>query len=148
MQKKIIEKAIAFARKLEVSANKNELCFIHGDYNPGNILFTGDIPTGLIDLDWSRKGLPLEDLAYTLMMFMRDYATKSFRFDEERFLELCSWYGLREADFPDLKKYLILYAFYDANLFRRLKALPNRELYYSYQKEMLDDFCLRFAEPE
>jgi aminoglycoside phosphotransferase (APT) family kinase protein len=38
--------------------------FIHGDFHPGNLLWTGDQLTGIIDWESSSMGPPGEDLAH------------------------------------------------------------------------------------
>ncbi|MFK0156637.1 phosphotransferase family protein [Streptomyces sp. NPDC090499] len=42
------------------------LALVHGDYRIGNILFTGDGLTGVVDWEMAHVGDPLEDLAWAL----------------------------------------------------------------------------------
>lgn len=42
---------------------------VHGDYNPNNLLFTGDNVTGLLDFEYARKTARLMDLANGFMEF-------------------------------------------------------------------------------
>ena len=56
-----------------------EGCFVHGDFHHGNILAHAGRIVGFIDLDWCRVSSPYEDLAFTLMMMLRDYENWSPR---------------------------------------------------------------------
>lgn len=42
---------------------------IHGDYHPGNVIFTGERVAGIIDFDWARMDLRLTDVALALLYF-------------------------------------------------------------------------------
>lgn len=120
----------------------NRLCFVHGDFHHGNMIVDGDKIVGFIDFDWCRVGNPLEDLAFTAMMLLRDYR-KGFRFDEAYLDKILGWYGLE----PRLKElfleYLILYVMYDVYVFKHA-SMNNHEFYYRYQLTFLEQICKRY----
>ncbi len=139
-----VKKAIEIVNRFEQNLQERDFCFVHGDYHPGNVIFNGDKIIGLLDTDWSRKGHCLEDLAYTLMMFLRNYQQQQFHFDFENYSKFLGWYGIQESDIPMFREYFILYTFYDTHLFRDLEQLPNRDRVFEFQKRFLEDACQRF----
>lgn len=120
----------------------DKLCFVHGDFHHGNMIVDGGKIVGFIDLDWCRVGNPLEDLAFTAMMLLRDYK-KGFKFDEAYLDKILVWYGLD----PGLKKlfleYFILYAMFDVYVFKHA-SMDNHEFYYKYQLRFLKHICKRY----
>lgn len=139
-----IDEATKRVSVYEQHLSEKDLCFVHGDYHPGNVVFNKKRVVGLLDTDWSRKGSPLEDLAYAVMMFLRDYRDAHFVFRKKNYRKFLGWYGDAEQDAAILREYILLYAFYDTHLFRELDSLPNRERIFKYQKELLIDLCRRF----
>jgi len=140
---KRIQKAINIIKDFRDSLQEKNFCFVHGDYHPGNIIFQKDRVIGLLDFDFARKGSYLEDLAYTLMMFLRNYQGP-FEFREKDYLKFLGWYGIKKGHIPILNEYLILYTFYDFHLFRDLEQLPKQSMFIQYQKDFLKDVCTRF----
>lgn len=139
-----VEQAIEYLRSRERDLTEEQKCFVHGDYHPGNLLFNGDTIVGLLDTDWSRKGNGIEDLAYTIMMFMRDYRKDAFTFDEAILARCLKWYGLPEDEKLTFYKYLILYAFHDVDLFDRFDTIPHPEKTRTFQRAFLAEVCSRF----
>ena len=141
---KRVEKAINIIKKFKNKLSKKDLCFIHGDYHPGNVIFRENEVVGLLDFDFSRKDVPFEDLAYTLMMFLRDYQ-KPFEFNEENYFKFLNWYGVKKEDFLIINEYLILFTFYDFHLLKYLEQIPNQDMFFEFQRDFLRDICLRFT---
>ncbi len=52
---------------------------IHGDFQPGNVLFDGDKLTGIVDWELSSIGAQLLDVGWMMMMSDRDSWHESFR---------------------------------------------------------------------
>ena len=116
--------------------------FVHGDYHHGNILARGNRIIGFIDLDWCRVGSPYEDLAFTLMMLMRDYESWSHSFRWSMYHDMLDCYGF-DGDANLLFDYLILYALFDCNIFKSAR-FDNSVAFFEYQKQFLETMCLSF----
>lgn len=138
-----IQKAVNIVKNFQNNLQKQDICFIHGDYHPGNIIFKENEIIGLLDFDFSRSGSFLEDLAYTVMMFLRNYK-QPFEFNEEDYQKFLNWYRVKEEDIIIFNEYLILYTFYDFHLFRDLKQLSNQDKFIEYQRCFLENVCRRF----
>ncbi|HEX2835409.1 MAG TPA: glycosyltransferase [Thermoanaerobaculia bacterium] len=67
-------------RRLEARVAEQSLPVVghHGDYWPGNV-FTGDRRVEVIDFEGFREGLPLEDVAYFLVMLELPFSWPFFR---------------------------------------------------------------------
>lgn len=144
VQKRIMQ-AMRNVRNASGRFKSDELCFVHGDFHHGNALVEkkGRI-AGFIDLDWCRIGHPLEDLAYTVMMFLRQYASKTFQFNQRHFQKLLKWYNLDKKLLGLFKEYFILYALYDVYIFRHASNLKNKEFYLDYQLSFLEAVSDKF----
>lgn len=141
-----VQKRIKQAIKNVINASKkftaNELCFVHGDFHHGNILVDkNDKIIGFLDLDWCRVGHPLEDLSYTIMMFLRDYASKTFQFNQESFQKFLKWYNCDQKLLALFKDYFILSTLYDIYIFKHTSILKNKKLYFNYQLSFLKAVC-------
>ncbi len=136
--------ATALHRVEEASAcfGTDDACFVHGDYHWGNLLVdeAGDV-TGLLDLDWCRVAHPLEDLAYTAMMLVRDYDAVEPRLST--LARILGWYGLQARERALFDEYFILYTLFDVHLFRDATELRDRERFFSYQRTLLERLCAR-----
>lgn len=119
---------------------EKELCFVHGDYHFGNAVFQHEKPIGLLDLDWSHPGFPLEDLGYTVQTLFRDYR-KEFEYPGEMVQLMLQAYGLEQERYSLFQEYLILGAFYDLDVFARLKGIENGDFYLKYQQNVLETLC-------
>ncbi len=139
-----IEKALREVNSIEKGLSEKDPCFIHGDYHPGNIIFHNTGVIGLIDTDWARVGYYLEDLAYTIMMFLRDYREPNFQFREHELEKLMGWYQIPEEHVVQLKEYILLYTLYDLHIFKNLPEVSAQEPYLSYQRSMLSSLCGTF----
>jgi aminoglycoside phosphotransferase (APT) family kinase protein len=139
-----ISTALERATARNAALTEQELCFVHGDFHPGNIVFSGNTVTGLLDTDWSRKGYGIEDLAYTLMTFMRDYRADAFTFDQQQFERYLAWYGLPQEAYADFVEYFILYTLFDLHLFDRTNTIPHPEKTREFQRAFLRAVCERF----
>lgn len=112
-----------------------ERCIIHGDFHPGNIVFNGDLVSGLIDTDFVRPGHYLEDLAFSTMMFLRDF-TKPYIYVES---EIGFYYDLYKAprtDYDLFKHYLLLFCFFDIETFEGMANQTNNRDLLDYQIRM------------
>ncbi|MBI5457863.1 aminoglycoside phosphotransferase family protein [Candidatus Kaiserbacteria bacterium] len=138
-----LEQALSKVRNFEQNLSEKDLCFIHGDYHPGNIVFRENKVAGLIDLDWSRKGYYMEDLAYTLMTLMRDFRRPIFVFNKDEFDAALQGYGLRSSDMSVFWEYMLLAVFYDLYLMRTLPELRDKTHLVPFQLSFLDDLLLR-----
>ncbi|MDD4989486.1 MAG: aminoglycoside phosphotransferase family protein [Candidatus Pacebacteria bacterium] len=143
-EKKRIQQSIDYVVAREERFAESEKCFVHGDYHPGNTIFKGSKVVGLLDLDWSRKGYGIEDLAYTVMMFLRDYRLPKFLFKKEKLANYIKWYDLAREQVRDLHEYLILYTFYDVHLFDRLSSIPDPKKFRAFQRAFLNEICEQF----
>jgi aminoglycoside phosphotransferase (APT) family kinase protein len=114
-------------------------CFVHGDFHHGNILGHKDRIIGFIDLDWCRVSSPYEDLAFTLMMLLRDYKNWSLNFRWTVYREMLSFYNFKE-DAMLLNDYIILYALFDCAVFKR-SQFDNAKAFFEYQKRFLEAVC-------
>lgn len=130
-----IEEALRAVEKIHDESS--DLSFIHGDFHHGNVLFSDDRVSGVIDCNWCRVGDPREDVAYTAMTYLRDFRTKDFRFDREKFRRYLEWYGMNPED-PDFRHFLILAAFWDFATFNMYENPRDREFYHSYQKGVVE----------
>jgi uncharacterized protein YyaL (SSP411 family)/aminoglycoside phosphotransferase (APT) family kinase protein len=133
--------------RVEEAAGRLEpggLVFVHGDFHWGNLL-ADDLGrvTGMVDLDWCRVASPLDDLAYTAMMLVRDYDGGVARLaDVDRIL---AWYGLERGEVGPFLDRFLLYALFDVHLFRHADGLPDRERYVRFQVTMLEELCRRLG---
>ncbi len=118
---------------------EEDACFVHGDFHHGNILAMDGKVAGFIDLDWCRAAHPLEDLAFTLMMLLRNYDAWSPAFQRRRYNELISLYGYT-GDASILNDYIVLYALFDCDVFKKT-SFENAENYYTYQTQFLEILC-------
>ena len=136
---KRIKQAMGNVRNASDGFKSNELCFVHGDFHHGNTLVDkkGKI-VGFIDLDWCRIGHPLEDLAYTVMMFLRQYTSETIQFNKRHFQKLLKWYNLDQKLLDLFKEYFILYTLYDVYIFKYASNLKNKEFYLNYQLSFLE----------
>jgi len=120
----------------------DEMCYVHGDFHHGNLLINGD-DIGLIDFDWSRIAHPFEDLAFSVMMLMRDYRKDNFKLDEDFIEELIDEYGVERRMVSLFRDYLVLYSFYDYCVFNE-GNLKGREYFMRYQREILETLCGKY----
>jgi len=137
-QRNRLEEAVARVERFEKNLLEHELCFIHGDYHPGNIVFKDNKVIGLIDVDWSRKGYYMEDLSYTLMTLMRDFRQKDFEFDEKKFNGALMSYGLEKEKMPIFIEYMFLAVFYDFFLYKTLQEVQHMTHLAPFQLSFLD----------
>ena len=142
---KRIKQAMGNVRNASDGFKSNELCFVHGDFHHGNTLVDkkGKI-VGFIDLDWCRIGHPLEDLAYTVMMFLRQYTSETIQFNKRHFQKLLKWYNLDQKLLDLFKEYFILYTLYDVYIFKYASNLKNKEFYLNYQLSFLETVSDKF----
>lgn len=115
------------------------VCFVHGDFHHGNILALNDRITGFIDLDWCRIGSPCEDLAFTLMMLLRDYDNWSPAFRWPVYREMLRAYDF-QGDTTRLNDFIILYALFDCDVFKHAQ-FDNARAFFEYQKRFLEGAC-------
>ena len=133
----------AIERVAEYEIRRTERCFVHGDIHPGNMIFSKGEITGLIDVDWCRAGLDLEDLAYLVMMAVRDYRKPCFETLDRDFFENClNQYGLHQTDRSILDEYMVLYTLYDLDLFFSTPQMSKRSFFVEYQRGMVEKLCL------
>lgn len=125
---------------------KEDLCFVHGDFHYGNIIFNDrDKIIGLVDFDLCRIGHPFEDLGYTVMMLLRHYKTNIFKFSKSLYSRFIKWYDIKRVTHSSLfVEYLLVYTLYDIALFKESPYLNNKEYYLSYQLSMLKNLCKQF----
>ena len=118
----------------------SDLVFVHGDFHYGNILVDEvESIAGLIDLDWCRVGHPMEDLAYTAMMLVRDYGNDITRWEDID--GILGWYELDESLRDHFNDYLVLYTLFDIHLFQVAVNLDQKALYREIQVRMLEEIC-------
>ena len=60
---------------------RKEPLMIHGDFQPGNVLFVQDQVVGVIDWDYAHLDDPLLELAYGMIMFSAKFAVPGETFD-------------------------------------------------------------------
>lgn len=101
-----------------ISRGEGEMCFVHGDYHPGNILIDTDknIITGLIDLDWCHVWSIYEDLSLIILSIIRDISQTHFVYSEATINDLLVFYPW-QIDFQKLKKYILLRSVHDLSFF-------------------------------
>jgi len=114
-------------------------CFVHGDFHHGNILAHNGRIIGLIDLDWCRVSSPYEDLAFTLMMLLRDYKNWSNNLRWSVYREMLGFYDFK-GDVTLLNDHIILYALFDCAIFKRSQFV-NAKAFFEYQKRFLEATC-------
>lgn len=140
-----VKRAIREVSKNLASNTIKDLCFIHGDFHHGNIVYNESKEiVGILDLDWCRVGYYLEDIAFTIMMFLRHYQTDHFTFNEDEFLKIVDFYKVDKNRLILLKEYLILYGFFDVCLFNEITGLSKKEYFLNYQKTLLNEICKQF----
>jgi thiamine kinase-like enzyme len=122
-----------------------ESCFVHGDFHHGNIIANKGRVVGFIDLDWCRVGHPAEDLGYTMMMLLRDYASWSAAFRRKRYEDLLSLYRYH-GDRSILNDQIVLYALFDCGVFKNAD-FERAEYFHAYQKMFLETVCMELATP-
>lgn len=114
----------------------DRLAFVHGDFHWGNLLVADDGRVdGLLDLDWCRVSDPLEDLAYSAMMLVRNCDGGPWRLDDLD--RVVAWYGPGPLDTGRFRDLFLLYAFFDAVLFREATGLPDRERFVRLQLDLI-----------
>ena len=114
-------------------------CFVHGDFHHGNILVKNGRIVGFIDLDWCRVSSIYEDLAFTLMMLLRDYENWSYAFRWSVYSEILDYYDF-SGDPVLLNDHLILYALFDCAVFKS-SSFDKAEAFFKYQKQFLETAC-------
>lgn len=137
-----VERALSGVAAARTRFGRSQCAFVHGDFHWGNLLVDdhGEV-VALLDLDWCRVGHPLEDLAYTAMMLLRDYDSPTPRFDElDRILD---WYDPQGVDRSLFDEYLVLYALFDVHLFWAAADLTDRSRYLQYQLWFLEALTQR-----
>jgi aminoglycoside phosphotransferase (APT) family kinase protein len=115
-------------------------CFVHGDFHHGNILAQNGRILGFIDLDWCRISSFYEDLAFTLMMLLRDYENWSYSFRWSAYREMIDYYGFN-GDTSLLNDHLILYALFDCGVFKSAH-FEDAKNFFKYQTQFLETICL------
>jgi hypothetical protein len=68
--------ALEIEEGVHAKALKAEEVVVHGDFQPGNVLYRGEKACGLIDWDYARLDNPLMDLAYGLLMYAGNLSSK------------------------------------------------------------------------
>jgi aminoglycoside phosphotransferase (APT) family kinase protein len=114
-----------------------KFCFVHGDFHHGNILCENGVVTGLIDVDWCRVGTAYEDLAYLIMMLMRDYRC-DFAFDTQMYAKYIKMAAVR--DLKIFSEYMLLYVLFDTAITKTIKTKRYRN-FYRYQLDFLRYAC-------
>ncbi len=133
-----VESAVSSVKDFTAGLTLDDLCFIHGDFHFGNIVLNEAFEiVGLLDMDWVRVGHPFEDVAYTTMMYMRDYSKEVFDLDYKKLRQMMDWYGVRKEDERIFMDYFLL------SIFDNISIPKNeRDLRYSrYQKSYLKAVC-------
>lgn len=121
------------------SYSPEDSCFVHGDFHHGNILAHNGQIIGFIDLDWCRVSSPYEDIAFTLMMLLRDYQNWSHDFKWPMYQKMLDVYGF-EGETSILNDYIILYALFDCAVFKS-SNFENSNAFFEYQKDFLESTC-------
>lgn len=112
-------------------------CFVHGDFHPGNILFVGEKINGLIDTDWCRASVHFEDIAYLIVMMLRDYRYDTFESVDVNLLEQAmSWYRISGRERFDLIEYIVATAAHEMHLFSRY--FPDSPKHLEFQRQMVE----------
>ncbi len=141
-----LEAALKRVKAFSGTCSDEEHCFVHGDMHQGNAIVddSGAIH-GLVDCDFAHRGHPFEDLAYTVMMYLRPYDDPSFTFNAELYQQLLDWYGLHADHCSLFGEYLLLAALFDIDVFFGAATLEARPYYLAYQISMVQDLCARFS---
>lgn len=135
-----VEKALRGVDRAARGFDQADLVFVHGDFHYGNLLVDRHQEvTGLLDLDWCRIGHPLEDLAYTAMMLLRDFDATGTPVDMDG---IQGWYGLDRELRGLFADYLILYAAFDVHLFRHAGNLDRRDFFLEHQVRLTERLVL------
>jgi len=121
-------------------------CFVHGDFHHGNILAYKNRIIGFIDLDWCRISSLYEDLAFTLMMLMRDYRNWSHSFQWSKYYQLLDYYRFK-GNINLLNDHLILYTLFDCDVFKSA-SFDDAGVYLKYQKIFLETLCQNLSSTE
>lgn len=141
-----IDQALAHVAAHEAILTPQDLCFIHGDFHHGNIIVNDRREiTGLIDLDFSRIGYPLEDLGFTVMMCLRSCDRNVFVLDLPYERQLLEWYGLHPDQHSLFAEYLLLGGLIDLWAFTVSTGMQQRDAYLQYQISLVQDCCARFT---
>jgi hypothetical protein len=94
---------------------------------------------GFIDLDWCRVSSIYEDLAFTLMMLLRDYENWSYAFRWSVYSEILDYYDF-SGDPVLLNDHLILCALFDCAVFKS-SNFDKAAAFFKYQKQFLETAC-------
>lgn len=124
--------------------NPENISYVHADWHLGNLVLCDGAVAGVLDWDWSHFNDPLEDVAFSVMMYLRDYRFGNFNFDAERLARLLEYYRLESERYPLFTEYLLLGAFFDLDGFAYMPGIPIREKYVCYQRQTVEDLCARF----
>lgn len=131
-----IEKSLSYVGYVE-HTQLYERCFVHGDFHPGNMLFVGKKVNGLIDTDWCRSSVHLEDIAYLIVMMLRDYRRKTFDSVNIDLIEKATfWYKLDERERSALIEYIVTTAAHEMHLFSRY--FPDHPHHIEFQRQMIE----------
>jgi Ser/Thr protein kinase RdoA (MazF antagonist) len=136
-----ITKTIENVKNYISDLRKEEFCFVHGDIHHGNVLIDNGEAVGLIDLDWLRIGNKFEDLAFTVMLLLREHKSEHFEFNNAKYEWLINGYGFEENEEEILKDYIRLYSLYDIFIFLNFPEGGKKEYYFNYQLSLLEFFC-------
>lgn len=128
-----IDKILNNVELERISAKPHELCFVHGDFHSGNVLYLGGRVSGLIDLDWMRVGFPEEDLGYLIMMICRNL-DGSLTFNPRGMSEIINIINASGINCFRLNKYIVLFAVFDLMLFSSFVNTEPGKYWFEYQK--------------
>jgi aminoglycoside phosphotransferase len=131
-----IKESIRLVERYNMALLPTEKCILHGDYHPGNILFNNSKIVGMIDTENICYGSPLEDLGFTIMMFMRNFQ-KEFEFDVRRYEYLKKCYNNTIAENAILASFVLLFALFDLDTFENSASESGLRKYSKYQRSMV-----------
>ncbi len=101
--------------KAHAATVPEETVLVHGDYRTGNLLFSGEEVTGVLDWEFAQLGDPMRDVAWVLAASNRvgsDLAC--YILPPDRFVALYEQYSGRRVNWPAIRYWQVYHQLFNA----------------------------------
>ena len=138
-----LNEAFNSTKKFYSSYPDTESVFVHGDYHHGNVLVNSDMQIiALLDLDWCRFGHRIDDLAFSVMMFLRTQKRSPSDISWNEILLSLNTYdaNISTGELDQIKDCIILYGALDLAMFSQAYS-ERAQFWAKYQLPFLESLC-------